>query len=442
MTEMNQAEKKILQYIQRQYYPDEVARLGKNKCIPKSSSLYTLEPMLDEDELLRLGGRLAEAPIPYDAKYPYILPRDHHVAELVVREVHEEAYHSGREHILALVRERFWIPRGRPLVKKVLQKCTVCKRLRGPTEIQKMADLPSERLTPHKPAFQSVGVDCFGPFQVKRGRSQEKRYGCLFTCMTTRAIHIEKLSTLDADSFINALVRFCARRGKPETIRSDNGTNFVGGQRELNQAIKSWNEANKTKKHLLLNHITWEFNPPSASHMGGIWERQIRTARKVMNAILRNQVLDDERLDTVFCEVEQVVNSRPLTPVPDDPKDASALTPNHLLLLRDIPVLCSGPYSKGDIYQRRWRHAQFIADCFWKRWMKQYLPLLRLRQKWLQPRRDIAVGDVVLIEEPTPRKHWPLAVVTKTFQSRDGRIRSAELKTQYSIVTRPLKGVN
>jgi len=148
----------------------------------------------------------------------------------------------------------------------------VCKRLRGPTEVQKMADLPPDRLTPHKPAFYSVGVDCFGPFQVKRGRSQEKRYGCLFTCMTTRAIHIEKLSTLDADSFISALVRFCARRGKPETIRSDNGTNFVGGQRELPQAIRNWNEANKTKKHLLLKHITWELNPPSASHMGGIWE--------------------------------------------------------------------------------------------------------------------------------------------------------------------------
>lgn len=176
-----------------------------------------------------------------------------------------------------------------------------------------MADLPMDRTMPGKPPFTYVGMDCFGPFYIKRGRSQVKRYGCLFTCLTIRAIHIEKLDTLDTDSFLNALMRFSARRGTPDKVRSDNGTNFVGGQRELRQAVRSWKEDSKVKGQLLQKEIKWEFNPPAASHMGGVWERQIRTVRKVLNAIIKNQTLDDERLATLFCEVESIVNDRPLT---------------------------------------------------------------------------------------------------------------------------------
>ena len=128
-----------------------------------------------------------------------------------------------------LIRQKFWIVGARPLVKRVLKECVLCRRLKGKPGVQQMADLPSERVTPDNPPFSFVSVDCFGPFVVKRGRSQLKRYGCLFTCHTMRAIHKEKLDSLEADSLINAFVRFCARRGVPEKVRSDNGTNFVGG---------------------------------------------------------------------------------------------------------------------------------------------------------------------------------------------------------------------
>ena len=116
-------------------------------------------------------------------------------------------------------------------MKRVLRECVLCKRLKGKPGVQQMADLPSERVTPDNPPFSFVSVDCFGPFVVKRGRSQLKRYGCLFTCLTMRAIHTEKLDSVEADSFINAYMRFCARRSVPEKVRSDNGTNFVGGKR-------------------------------------------------------------------------------------------------------------------------------------------------------------------------------------------------------------------
>ena len=266
-----------------------------------------------------------------------------------------------------------------------------------------------------------------------------KRYGCLFTCLTNLIVPIEKLDSLEADSFINGFVRFCARRGVPEKVRSDNGTNFVAGERELREAMRSWNNDGKVKAHLLQKEIKWEFNPPAASHMGGIWERQIRSVRKVLNIILREQTLDDERLSTLFCEVESIVNGRPLTVSSDDPNDESPLTPNHLLLLRGGPDLPPGQFDKSDIYGRRWRHVQFLSDQFWRRWVREYLPILQLRRKWLTPERNLQIGDVVLIMgENTPRKNWPMGRVIQTFPGKDGLVRIAQVRTSWSILTRPV----
>lgn len=153
-----------------------------------------------------------------------------------------------------------------------------------------MADLPEDRVHSEKPPFSYVGVDCFGPFMVKQGRSHVKRYGCIFTCVVVRAVHIEILHSLDTDSFLNALQRFMARRGQLELIRSDNGTNFVGGNRELREGIQNWNQQ-KIQNHLLQKGIDWKFNPSSASHMGGSWVRQIRTIRKILSALLKQQAL-------------------------------------------------------------------------------------------------------------------------------------------------------
>jgi hypothetical protein len=302
-----------------------------------------------------------------------------------------------------------------------------------------MADLPEDRVTPHKPPFSYVGIDVFGPMYVKRGRSQEKRYGCLFTCMSIRAIHIEMLNTLDSDSFVNALVRFSARRGVPDKIRSDNGTNFVGGHREIREAVDNWNQNKDAQRHLLLHHIEWEYNPPAASHMGGIWERQIRTVRKVLDVIMTKQVLDDEKLMTMFCEVEAIVNGRPITTVSDDPSDLESLTPNHLLLLRGGSSVVPGGYGEKDTYRRRWRHVQYLSDMFWQRWLKEYLPTLQKRQKWTDTQRDIAIGDIVLVmDEHLPRRTWPLARVIKTYPGRDELVRSAEVKTRWTTLTRPI----
>jgi hypothetical protein len=438
--ELQEAERVVLTFLQQKYFGEELQVLAAGETVSRKSSIYDLEPFKGEDGLLRVGGRLRAANIANQSRHQVIVPRDHHVAELIVRHVHEcESKHSGREYVMALVRQRFWIPRTRPLINRILRRCVVCRKLRGMPGLQRMADLPSDRVTHDNPPFTNTGLDCFGPFYVKRGRSLEKRYGCLFTCLSIRAIHLEKLHTLDADSFINALVRFCARRGVPGKIRSDNGTNFVGAERELSDLFLKLRDSDKVKSHCLQNQIKWEFNPPAASHMGGVWERQIRTVRKVLNVVMKDQVLDDERLDTFFCTVESCVNGRPLTPVSDSTTDLEPLTPNHLLLLGSGSLPPLGKFVAEDVFTRRWRHVQLLADRFWKRWVREYLPTLQLRKKWIKPQRNLCVGDVVLIvDEITPRNEWPLGRVVETLPGQDGLVRVVKVKTSKNILIRPV----
>ncbi|KAK3722273.1 hypothetical protein QZH41_005187 [Actinostola sp. cb2023] len=255
------------------------------KHVQKTSS-FTKDPShvskLDPTKirgLLRIGGRLRRSTLQEESKHPIILPKSHHVVDLIVRDAHVQSGHCGQEHVLSLIRTKFWIIKARVAIKRVTSRCFSCRKRQARAATQKMADLPVERVSPDKPPFSSVGVDCFGPFMIKRGRSQVKRYGVLYTCLAVRAIHIEVLHSMDTDSFVNSLRRFIARRGKPEIIRSDNGTNFVAGNKEIREAISQWNNQ-KIHEFLLQRQVKWVFNPPAASHHGGIWERCIRTHLK------------------------------------------------------------------------------------------------------------------------------------------------------------------
>ena len=440
--ETNNAEIEIVKYVQRLHFKDELEAVGSggtHRVIKRTSTIFRLSPVLSPEGVLIVGGRLNNAPLPHDAIHQMILPKNHPMVDLVIEHMHKRLGHSGREHVLSELRQKFWIISARPTVRRVLNKCFRCKRLNAPPGEQKMAALPQNRVTPNDPPFTYVGVDYFGAFLVKRGRSNVKRYGCLFTCFTTRAMHIEVAYSLDTTSFINALQRFISRRGQPKEITSDNGTNFVGAERELREAIQGWNQT-QIHESLHQSGIQWHFNPPAASHMGGVWERSIRTVRKVLRALMKEQILDDEGLATLLCMVEAIVNGRPLTAVSDDPKDLGTLTPNHLLLLRPGPVLPPGHFAKDDVYcRRRWRQIQYLANVFWRRWVKEYLPTLQCRQKWLLPRRNLTVGDIVLVvDEATSRNMWPIGRVVETFPGKDDLVRTARVETKTSLLTRPI----
>ena len=232
-------------------------KIVSKRSVGKTSPLYKLDPAL-KNQLLRVGGRLENAPISEESKHPIIVPKHSPISCLIARYYHRLAGHSGLEHVLSMIRERFWIVGARNVLKRMLNSCVDCKRRQAPAGEQKMADLPGHRVTPDKPPFTFVGVDCFGPFVVKRAWSLVKRYGVMFTCLAIRAVHIEVIHSLDTNSFLHALRRFIARRGQPEVIRSDNGGNFVSGEREIRAAIEEWNQQ-KIQRFLVQQNINWLF---------------------------------------------------------------------------------------------------------------------------------------------------------------------------------------
>ncbi|XP_028417189.1 uncharacterized protein LOC114541467 [Dendronephthya gigantea] len=343
----------------------------------------------------------------------------------------------GQESVLSSIRKQYWIVKGTAAVKRVIKSCVICQRRKKRLSEQFMANLPETRLIPNKPPFTYVGVDYFGPLQVKQKRSTVKRYGCIFTCFTTRAVHIEISHSLDTDSMLNALRRFVSIRGCPEQIRSDRGTNFVSANKELMECMKQWSEE-RIDMFCSQRNIQWIFNPPSASHMGGVWERMIRSVRQIPRAVLKEQLVTDEVLLTVMAEAMNILNSRPLTRNSDSPLDLEPLTPNHLLHLRPSSSLPPGVFRKEDSYSNRaWRQAQYLANVFWRRWTKEYLPTLIERRKWNSPKENLKVGDVVLLADETyPRGQWPLAVVVEAGLSRDGYVRTVRVKTSSTVATK------
>ena len=440
VSELKHAEKSVIAFVQRECFPDVVQALKGSKGTPVklSGNLVKLCPML-KDGILRVGGRLREAPLQEDVKHPMILPSDHHVTRLIIGHYHELVGHSGAGMTWSSLRQRYWILKGGATVRHVIGKCFPCRRRNAPLGEQIMGELPVARVTPEQPPFTNTGVDYFGPIMVKQGRSQVKRYGCLFTCLAIRAVHLEVAHTLNTDSFLNALRRFMNRRGVPKRIFSDNGTNFIGGERELREGIQSFNQQ-KIHGILLQKEVEWNFNPPLASHMGGVWERMVKSVKKIMKALLKEQVVRDEILLTIFSEVESILNSRPITEIHQDAKDSEPLTPNHLLLLRPNTCLPPGVFQKVDGFGiRAWRQAQYLADRFWQRWLKEYLPLLQLRQRWTVPRRNLKVGDLVLVlDESVPRGQWPMGRVIKVYPDKAGWVRQVDVRVSAKDLKRPI----
>ena len=437
--DLQKAETEIIRFSQNQRFQEEISTLEKGTHgLKRSSPIYKLDPML-QDGILRVGGRLNKSAMPAESRHPAIIPKDLHITSLILQDIHEKIGHSGRNYMLSRLRQRFWIPAANSAVRKFLSSCVTCRKVNAKRGEQKMADLPKDRLQPDKPPFTNVGVDYFGPFMVKRGRATVKRYGVLFTCLTTRAVHIEVAHTLDTDSCLNAIRRFVCRRGHPSIMRSDNGTNLAAAERELREAIQSWNQT-KMQDSLRQKGIQWIFNPPAGSHFGGIWERQIRSVRKILKSVLKEQVVDDEALQTLFCEVEAIINDRPITNSSDNSNDLEGLTPNHLLLLKREPLLPPGLFEKDDLYsRRRWKQVQYLADLFWKRWVREYLPLQQERQKWSQVRQNLKPGDVVMIvDDSAPRNSWLLGRVTQTIPDSKGLVRRVLVKTKTNILERPV----
>ncbi|XP_025766921.1 uncharacterized protein LOC112848107 [Oreochromis niloticus] len=428
------AEQIIIKCVQEEMYSEELKCIKMKHDLPKTSTLYKLRPILDSEGMLRIGGRIGRGQLETGEVHPLIIPSRSHVASLLVCHHHQAVKHQGRHFTEGAIRNSgLWIVGGKRLISSIIHKCVTCRKLRGRTEQQQMSDLPTERLQADPP-FSYVGLDVFGPWEVvtrrtRGGQAQDKRWAVLFTCMSTRAIHIEVIETMTSSSFINALRRFFSIRGHAKQLRSDCGTNFTGAFKELKM-----DPGNKSvEDYLLKQKCTWVFNPPHSSHMGGAWERMIGVARRILDS-MRLQVghvkLTHEVLTTFMAEVSAIVNARPLIPVSTDPEAPFILTPSILLTQKGgVPSPTVSEFSKGDLLKNQWKRVQALADTFWARWRREYLSTLQSRHKWQSQKPNLKEGDIVLLkDDQTKRNQWPMGIIVKVVPSRDGLVRKVEVK--------------
>lgn len=434
------AELKIIQQSQMESFPDEYAQLQAGKAISSNSRLKTLAAEFDSDtQLIRVGGRLRRCHLlSPEILHPIVLDPVHPVTKLLIQQYDAQLHHPGTERVFAEIRRRFWILRGRQAVRSIQHHCTECQRWRGKPNIPKMADLPPSSLRLFQPAFYSTGMDCFGPFTIKIGRRNEKRWGIIYKCLTTRAVYIDLLSQADTDSFLMSLRRFIARRGKPHELCSDQGTNFKGGDHELKEAFNNIHP--QLQRELAKQQIDFHYNPPNSPHFGGSWEREIRSLKAALYTTIGVQTVTEEVLRTVLVEIEGILNSKPLGYVSSDVADPDPITPNSLLMGRRDSALPQVIYPASELLSRkRWRHSQILADQFWSSYLRNYLPGLQSRQKWQQEKDNLTVGTVVMIADPQfPRALWPVGTVKSVQVGADNKVRAAEIQIKDRTYIRPV----
>ena len=408
-----------------------------------SPQVKKLSPFRDEDGILRIYGRLKHMPVfDVNRKHPILLPKEHEISMLIVRQIHEECLHPGHLRVMAEVRKKFWIIGVRTLSKVVGKTCVICRKWRGTSLEQRMADLPSFRVTPGYP-FENTAIDYFGPFDIRYGhRGRRKSYGAVFSCLTTRAVHLELVTDLSTDTFLLGFRRFISLYGTPKKVRTDNGRNFVGAAKEIRFMIKSWKEDQTERSKITemceTKLIEWTFSTPMASHHNGAVESMVKCVKTSLNKVVKERVLSEEEYRTIFAEITTCINSRPLWPSSDGDVEQPVINCNDLLrpggLPRDPVSLNVSCHPK-----KRYQQMQHIVNDWWRLWLLHFTPNLQCRNKWFKRRENLSVGDIVLIiDNSIARSQWNMAIVENIYPGKDGLVRSARIRSKIGIYDRPI----
>ncbi len=410
-SEIQGAHLQVLKCVQRENFDHEVQEILSNGEVSKCSSLKNLTPFLDDDGLFRVGGRLSHSDYPEEKKFLILLPKDHFFTWFIIRQLH-----WGVQQTLCTIQQQYWIPAGRNKVKQYVRQCVKCRRFSVKATDQQMGDLPEERITPSRP-FTHTGLDYAGALTIDNGpNDSRKAYVALFICFATKALHLELVSDLTKDACLAAIRRFTSRRGLPKVIYSDNATNFIGTRNELlkiQQLFAPQDSYNEIDNYCADKGISCVTIPTRAPHFGGLWEAGVKSMKRLLRRQMGKMVLNFEELTTVLAQIEQILNSRPLTPLSTDPNDPQVLTPGHFLVGFPLTAL---PDSIDDDCAReclqRWRLIQHLVRRFWRRWTKEYLLTNQIRTKWQQKRVNLAVDDLVHVtEDNIPILQWPLGRV-------------------------------
>ena len=433
--------------MQIECFPRTRRELELHGFVFRSSDLVAIQPTLAGDGLIRSMGRLSSMPgLTYDQRSPIIAHRKHPMTRLYVEYIHavKQSHAAGATQLLAAVNRTFWVPQGRALARDVVRHCVECRRRLAKKREQVMADLPEFRLpqNPNEFAFQTCGMDAFGPFHVKVARSTRnvagvvKRWICIFTCTRYRCVHLEVLHDSSTDAFMSAFSRFLARRPRPEEVITDNGTNFVGCKNIL-KAIKA--EVGELDDRF--PEITWRMNPPKHPQSGGFYERLIGSAKRAIYAQLNKDEPTEDEFLTIVTITEGLMNSRPLSYVGTDAGDLLPLTPNHFIMGKELTEICPLPAKGTPVKQ--WAYIQRTMDKLWTRMIDEVAPTHHPvpRDKRNPYFDDLAVGDVVVVLQNKHRGRWPLGRIRKILRDPHKVPRAVHVDVQGSVLHRPIDAV-
>lgn len=416
----------------------------KHKSTKHSSLVRQLRLFLDAEGYIRCGGRIHNAPLSELTKFPLLLPSKHSLTKLVINMIHINQLHGGVNSVITAARQRYWIPSIRRVVRSLLKKCVTCRKVSGrPYSAPEAPPLPKSRTLCSKP-FSVTGVDFTGALFVRSTGGEQKVYICLFTCANTRAVHLEVVTDLTEENFMQAFRRFVGRKSLPQLMISDNASTYQSAAKELEKLFTSTILSERLGRHGTM----WQFIPKKAPWYGGFWERLIGLTKTTLKKVLGRAFISLSDLQTIVVEIEAILNDRPLTYTSTDLNDPEPLCPSHLLYGRRIvslpyPLVNEDPkdpdYLATPIRGMFTRQTQLIQH-FQNRWKQEYLTALREfhKAKGTTNPQMIKVGDVVLIHDDSPRARWKMAVIEKVIMGNDGYVRAAEVRTSNGRTNRPI----
>lgn len=398
---------------------------GEDYSSAKSFEINGHEVYLDDDGIIRQKGRLQCSQ--EHSRNVIVIPKDGHFSELLIHHVHQMVLHGGVQATLAQIRTKFWILQGRQAVKRVLNRCIVCKRHNSRPTTQNMPPLPADRVNEAEP-FKVTGVDFTGTLYAKDKNEIVKQYVLIFTCAVTRGVHLEVTNNLSSSSFLQAFRRFTARRGMPAVVYSDNAKTFIKDEREINRMLKTI-EHEVVKDYCSGYQIQWKTIAECAPWWGGFYERLIRSLKTSMRKIISKRTASVEELRTIVAEVEGALNNRPLTYVYGEPNEPMPLTPADIIggrrQLQDVQTRLYN-FDVEDV----WRSRCKLVRAWWKRWHREYIKEIgaTVKAKTRQA-KPLSQGDMVLIEDKGPRTFWKMCRIEKLYPGRDGITRACLLRT-------------
>ncbi|XP_060551271.1 uncharacterized protein LOC132712851 [Ruditapes philippinarum] len=443
-----------LKHIQKKHFAETLNALKTHK---RDNLQHQLGLFIDKIGLIRCKGRIELSDLTFGAKYPVLVPKNEAFTKLLIQKTHAEILHSGVSQTLSKLRCNYWLVRGRATVKSVLKKCYTCRRVEGgPYKMPDMPPLPKLRVSESTPFFRT-GLDYLGPLFIKTEKDPKKVWICLFTCLVTRAVHLEMVEDMTTEEFLLAFRRFIAQRGTPEMVISDNALQFKAANKTLENVLKNVLISEDVQNYASNAKIKWKFIVELSPWMGGYYERLVGLVKRTLRKTIGRTLLTSVKLQTLLKETESVINSRPLVYVEEDIDSCITITPGHFLSLKwniSLPELQKNDESDSEYFPfksseadilKLWRKGHKLLDSFWKLWRNDYLLSLRERTQSklkcgrIQSATTPFVGDVVHIKEDLPRNCWKLGKIVELPTSFDGEIRSAKIRLSSGrVIGRPL----